>query len=97
MSKLNVIGKNIHLDVGEQEMLKHMMAGAGLTEQEALNEVMGYKREQAVLHDQLGNFALAKHLLQSIDEWDDSREEAYKNGETIFHVNRDREIIINTP
>ena len=76
---LKIIGKNIHLDVGELEMLKHLMEGADLTEQEALSEVLNYKREQALYHEGLGNWELARQLLQHIDEWDGSREQEFND------------------
>ena len=74
---LKIIGKNIQLDIGEMEMLKHLMEGADLTEQEALSEVLNYKREQALYHEGLGNWELAKHLLKAIDEWDGSRDKEF--------------------
>lgn len=76
--KLRIIGQNIQLSLGEQEWLKHMQAMFNLTEQEALEEIIQYKREQAFGYEQQGNFELARHLLQEIDEWDDAREEEYK-------------------
>ena len=48
---LKIIGKNIQLDIVEMEMLKHLMEVADLTEQEALSEVLYYKREQAYYHE----------------------------------------------
>jgi len=82
MAHLRVIGKNIHLTIGEKEILRHLMEGAGLTESEALDQVIGYKREQALLHEQQGNYQLSKLLLQQIDEWDGNREQFYKNSPT---------------
>lgn len=55
------------------------MHGANLTETQAIDEVVGYKREQAYHYEKQGNFELAKMLLQEIDEWDDAREEDFKN------------------
>ena len=75
--KLYIIGKNVQLSVGEQEWLKHMQAMFGCTEQEALKEIIEYKREQAFVFETQGNFELARHLLQEIDEWDESRESDY--------------------
>lgn len=71
--KLRVIGVNIHLSIGEMEILQRLQEGADLTESEALDEVIAYKREQALMYEQQGNLALSKQLLQDIDEWDDSR------------------------
>jgi len=89
---LKIIGKNIQLDVGEMEMLKYLMEGAELTEQEALSEVINYKREQALLHEGLNNWELARHLLKSIDEWDGSREQEFN--EKIEAKFKDVKIII---
>lgn len=77
-NKLRIIGQNIHLNIGEQEWLKHMQQMFGCTEQEALEEIIQYKREQAFGFEQQGNWLLAKQLLQEIDEWDDSREAEFR-------------------
>ena len=79
MTKLRIIGKNINLSIAEKEWLGVMMRQFGCTEQQALEEIISYKREQAFGYEQQGNFALARQLLQEIDEWDDNREEEYKN------------------
>lgn len=76
--KLKILGQNIHFDLGEIEIMKRLMENDICTEAQAINEVIGYKREQAMYYEELGNFALAEHLWKSIDEWDDSRAEAYK-------------------
>lgn len=78
---LKIIGKNIHLSIAEQEWLTVMQRMYGCTEQEALKEIIDYKREQAFGYEQTGNFALAKFLLQQIDEWDDTREQQFKERE----------------
>lgn len=75
---LKVIGGNITLNIAEKEWLNHMMKMFGCTEQEALKEIIEYKREQAFGYEQQGNVELARQLLQEIDEWDDTREEEYK-------------------
>ena len=77
-NKLRIIGVNVHLNIGEQEWLKHMQAMFGCTEQEALEEIVQYKREQAFGYEQQGNFPLARQLLQEIDEWDDTREAEFR-------------------
>ena len=77
-SELKVIGVNIHLSIGEEEWLKHMQDMFGCTEQEALKEIIEYKREQAFGFEQQGNLPLARKLLQEIDEWDDTREQEYQ-------------------
>lgn len=78
MEKLRVIGKNIQLSIGEKEWLGVMMRQFGSTEQQALEEIIVYKREQAYGWRQKGNYELERILLQEIDEWDDTREEEYK-------------------
>ena len=78
MKKLRVIGKNIHLSIAEREWLGVMQRQFGCTEQEALEEIIVYKREQAYGYMQKGNFELERLLLMEIDEWDDSKEEEYK-------------------
>jgi hypothetical protein len=78
MSKLRVIGKNIHLNIAEKEWLGVMQRQFLCTEQEALEEIVAYKREQAFMYSQQGNFALARQILQEIDEWDDTQEEEFK-------------------
>ena len=77
-NKLRVIGQNIQLNIAEKEWLGVMMRQFGCTEQEALEEIIQYKREQAFGFDQQGMYELARQLLQEIDEWDDTREEEYK-------------------
>ncbi len=78
MKNLRVIGKNIHLSIAEKEWLGVMMRQFGCTEQQALDEIIVYKREQAYGYKLKGNFELERQLLQEIDEWDDTREEEYK-------------------
>ena len=80
--KLRIIGQNIHLNIAEREWLGVMMRQFLCTEQEALEEIIVYKREQAFMHERLGNAALARQILQEIDEWDDAREEEYKQRKT---------------
>lgn len=75
--KLRVVGHNIHLNLAEQEWLHHMQQMFGCTEQQALEEIISYKREMAFHYEKTGNIELARHLLQEIDEWDDTREEEY--------------------
>lgn len=76
--KLRIIGNNIHLSIAEKEWLGVMQRQFQCTEQEALEEIIVYKREQAYGYEQNGNHELARHLLMEIDEWDDTREEEYK-------------------
>ena len=64
--------------MAEKEWLNVMMRQLWCTEQEALDEIIKYKREQAFGFEQKGNHALARQLLMEIDEWDDSKEEEYK-------------------
>lgn len=78
MTNLRIIGVNIHLSLAEQEWLGHMQAMFGCTEQEALEEILMYKREQAFMYEQQGNFELSRQILTEIDEWDDIREQEYK-------------------
>jgi hypothetical protein len=77
-NKLRIIGQNIHLNVAEMEWLGVMQRQFQCTEQEALNEIIMYKREQAYLYEKMGKFELSRMLLQEIDEWDDTKEEDYK-------------------
>ena len=81
-TKLYIIGQNIHLNIAEKEWLNHMQKMFGCTEQEALKEIIEYKREQAFMYEQQGNFELSRHILQEIDEWDDDREQEYTDPET---------------
>lgn len=78
MSTLRVIGKNIHLSIAEKEWLAVMQRQFLCTEQEALAEIIEYKREQAFMYQQQGHIALARQILQEIDEWDDTAEATYK-------------------
>lgn len=77
-NKLRVIGKNIILTIAEKEWLGVMQRQFGCTEQQALEEIISYKREQAFGYEKTGRIELARLLLQQIDEWDDTREEEYK-------------------
>lgn len=87
--KLKILGKNIHLNLAEMEWLDVMQKMYGITEKQALNEIIEYKREMAFMHEGQGNFELARHLLQEIDEWDDTREEEYKQ-----RVSKEAKIIL---
>ncbi len=89
---LRIIGKNIHLNIAEKEWLGVMMRQFGCTEQQALDEIIVYKREMAFKHEQEGNLPLARQLLQEIDEWDDSRESDYKQ-----QVSTEKEVTIIIP
>jgi len=84
MTRLQILGKNIHFDLGEMEIMKHLMANDMCCEREAIEHVISYKREQVLYYEQRGNFTLAEHLLKSIDEWDDTRAEQYKIAAQIF-------------
>jgi len=88
-NKLRIIGKNIHLSIAEKEWLGVMQRQFGCTEQEALNEIIEYKREQAFGYEQQGLYALSKQLLQEIDEWDGSREEEFKQ-----HTSKEKDVKI---
>lgn len=77
-TKLRVLGQNIHFDLGEMEIMKHLMMNDVCTEAEAIEQVIDYKREQVMVYERCGNYDLAEHLLKSIDEWDDTRAEEYK-------------------
>lgn len=90
MTKLHVIGKNIHLNIAEQEWLVHMQKMFGCTEQEALNEIIMYKREQAYMYEKRGMLELARQIKKEIDEWDDKQEEDFKQYET----NKNKKIIL---
>lgn len=92
MTKLRIIGKNIHLNVAEKEWLGVMMRQFGCPEDVALNEIIIYKREQAYGFKLQGNYALERQLLQEIDEWDDTREEDYKQ-----RVSNERDVKIILP
>lgn len=78
-----ILRRNIELSIGEKEIVKCLMEGADLTETQAIDEVVSYKREQALHYQKKGNFELAKFLLQQIDEWDESREEDFKNTDVV--------------
>ena len=78
MAHLRIIGKNIHLSIAEKEWLGVMQRQFLCTEQEALEEIIQYKREQAFGFEKSGHLELARQILQEIDEWDDTREEEYK-------------------
>jgi hypothetical protein len=78
MTKLRIIGKNIHLNIAEQEWLTHMQKMFGCTEQEALDEIIKYKREQAFMFETQGHIELSRQLLQEIDEWDHTKEAEYQ-------------------
>ena len=87
---LKIIGQNIQLSVAEQEWLNHMQKMFGCTEQEALNEIIIYKREQAFMYEQQGHYELSRQILMEIDEWDGSREEEFKQ----FINNKNKTTII---
>jgi len=66
----------IHLSTGEMEMFTHLRKMFGISEQQALDEVIEYKRDQAILHGRNGHLALAKQLLKEIGQWNDDWEDA---------------------
>lgn len=88
-STLKIIGNNVQLNLAEQEWLGHMQAMFGCTEQEALKEIIDYKRESAYRYGKMGNFELERQLLQEIDEWDDTREQEYNQ-----HSSKNAKIIL---
>lgn len=93
MDKLRVLGKNIHFDLGEQEIMKCLMNESICTEAEAIDHVIRYKREQAIYHERKGNYALAEHLLKSIDEWDNTRAAAHKAGAELIEETKQKLIL----
>ena len=76
--RLKIVGKNINLNAAEKQIMDHLQEGADLTEQEALDQVLMYIREQVYVYEKAGNYALAQHLLERIDEWNDVHAERYK-------------------
>lgn len=69
----------IKLNNAEREIMQHLIDIYQCSEATAFNEIVKYKRELALHHQHRGNFELAKHLLIELDEWDDSREQDFKN------------------
>ena len=51
-----------------------MLMRMGATKIQAHEEVIQYKREMAVYHEQQGNVELAKQLLVEIGEWNEEHE-----------------------
>ena len=74
---LKVIDVNIHFNAAEKQMVEHLMEGAELTEQQAIEQVLSYIREQVFLYEKQGNFALCQHLLERIGEWNDEIADRY--------------------
>lgn len=73
------MNKEIYFSVAEQEILNWMVQSMGLTRFEAIEHVLGQKRELAYIHGRRGNLALRRQILQEINEWDDEMEQDYQN------------------
>ena len=76
-TQIAIHSKRILLNNAEQQILQHLMEGADLSEQEALNQVISYKREQAFVQELNGQLLLAEQLLKEIDEWNDALSDHY--------------------
>ena len=74
----SIIKSTINLNIAEKEIVNHLMEGAEVTEEQAVDQVLSYIREQVIVHENNGNFELAQHLLERIGEWNDVIAERYE-------------------
>jgi len=66
--------KEMYFSPAEKQWMEYLM-DMGMERLLAHECVIRYKREQAYSYKQQGNFALWKHLLQELGEWEDSMED----------------------
>ena len=57
----------------EKEIIEEMQETMGMTLIEATDNMVHYKRNLALYHEQKGNVELAEHILRELGEWDESR------------------------
>jgi hypothetical protein len=73
-SLIGTTSKLIKLNNAEIQILEHLQQGAGISEQAALRQVVSYKREQVLVQEAAGNYALVELLLKELDDWNDQIE-----------------------
>lgn len=78
---------NIYLSVAEEDIFRYLkgylIQDCGYeeirAEDEALENVIGQKRELAFEHERRGNIELARHIKKELGEWTKESEEAYQD------------------
>jgi len=67
----------------EEEIIESLQEMYGVTYLEACERVILQKRELAYVHQQRGNYELAKTILKELGEWNDEREEEYERAKSL--------------
>lgn len=75
------------MSVAEEEIFRHLKTyliedceyEEVRAESEALEQVIGQKRELAFIHGQRGNLDLAKHLKMELGDWTKENQEVYES------------------
>ncbi len=68
----------VYFSPPEEEIIASLQEMYGATYLEACERVIMQKRELAYVHQQRGNYELAKTILKELGEWNDERQEEYK-------------------
>lgn len=58
----------VYLSVGEEDIVKALVQTFGVTEIEAIDKVIGQKRELALMHSLRGNVKLAEQIMKELGE-----------------------------
>lgn len=58
----------VYLSIGEEAIVENLIDTYGITEIEAIDHVIGQKRELALIHSMRGNQALAEQILSELGE-----------------------------
>ncbi len=73
----------VYFSPPEEEIIASLQEIYGASYIEACERVIMQKRELAYVHQQRGNYELAKTILKELGEWNDEREEEYKHTKSL--------------
>ena len=69
--------KDVYFSVAEEEMIASLQEIYNVTEIEAVQAVIGNKKQNAWMYQQRGNLELAEVLLRELGEWNSTWEEEF--------------------
>lgn len=75
----------VYFSPPEEEIIASLQEIYGVTYLEACERVIMQKRELAYVHQQRGNYELAKTILTELGEWNDQRQEEYERAKSMHH------------
>lgn len=73
----------VYFSPPEEEIIASLQEMYGATYLEACERVVLQKRELAFVHQQRGNYELAKTILKELGEWNAQRQEEYEQAKSL--------------